>query len=387
MSLIGGRVDARTTGIGGGGLPRLELVPTPALLVDGSVLQANIDAMAARARRLGVALRPHAKTHKSAQIASRQRDAGAIGLTLATIAEAEMLCDAGFEDLLVAFPPVGEWRLTRLVELADRARVTVLLDSETTLAALAGACRAARTTAGWLWEVECGTGRCGTEPGEATATLLARLAEATPALEFRGLLAFAGHAYAAADRDELLAAAEDERRAVADTAELLEAAGCPVPMRSIGTTPTSLVREHADGMTELRPGNYVFNDATQVALGLVALERCALSVLGTVVSRPNPHRLILDCGSKALGADRLTARSAGFGLVVGEPDLVVERLYEEHAIVSSGEPSPLRIGDRVRVVPNHACAAVNLHERMLVTAQGAVIDEWRVAARGWPGRR
>jgi D-serine deaminase-like pyridoxal phosphate-dependent protein len=269
--------------------------------------------------------------------------------------------------------------------IADRTRITILLDSEEALAALAAACRAARVSAGWLWEVECGTGRCGTEPGASTASLLARLAAATPAVEFRGLLAFAGHAYGAGDRDDLLAAAEDERRAVAETAEILEAGGCPVAVRSIGTTPTSLVRERAEGITELRPGNYVFNDATQVALGVATLEQCALSVLGTVVSRPDPQRLILDCGSKALGADRLTMRSPGFGRIVGEPDLVVERLYEEHAIVSSAEPSALRIGERVRIVPNHACAAVNLHARMFVTADGALVDEWPIAARGWHG--
>src|SRR5207302_1498355 len=139
----------------------------------------------------------------------------------------------------------------------------------------------------------------------------------------------------------------------------------------------------ADGVTEIRPGNYVFYDATQVALGVVGLERCALSVLATVTSRPAPDRLILDCGSKALAAERMTGLTRGFGAVEDHPELRVERLYEEQAIVYTDEPSDIPIGARVRVVPNHACAAANLHSRMLVVDEGTVVDAWPVATREW----
>jgi D-serine deaminase-like pyridoxal phosphate-dependent protein len=139
----------------------------------------------------------------------------------------------------------------------------------------------------------------------------------------------------------------------------------------------------ADGVTELRPGNYVFYDATQVALGVVGLERCALSVLATVTSRPAPDRLILDSGSKALAAERLSTLTPGFGQIDGHPELRVDRLYEEQAIVHSDEPCEIPVGARLRVIPNHACAAVNLHSQMLVVEEDAVVDAWPVATREW----
>jgi D-serine deaminase-like pyridoxal phosphate-dependent protein len=138
-----------------------------------------------------------------------------------------------------------------------------------------------------------------------------------------------------------------------------------------------------DGITEIRPGNYVFYDATQVALGVVPLERCALSVLATVTSRPAPDRLILDSGSKALAAERLTTLTSEFGMVEGHPELRVARLYEEQAIVHAEQPSDIPVGARVRVVPNHACAAANLHSQMLVVEEGAMVDVWPVATREW----
>ncbi len=179
------------------------------------------------------------------------------------------------------------------------------------------------------------------------------------------------------------AAAADERDALGDTAQALAALGIETAVRSAGTTPTAHALADAGPITEIRPGNYVFYDATQVALGVVSADRCALSVLATVLARPDPRRLILDSGSKALAAERLTARSRGFGLVAGHPELTVERLYEEHAVVTSPEPIQLPLGSRLRVVPNHACTTVNLHERMLVVESGEVVDVWPVDARGW----
>lgn len=343
--------------------------------------------MAARAASLGVSLRPHAKTHKSPMIAALQRDHGATGLTVATLSEADLFADHGLADLLITMPPVGHWRLELLVELARRARLRVAVDDADVVAALERACRAGGVEIGYLWEVDCGVGRFGTAPGAATAELVARTAEATRHCSFDGLLAFGGHAYAATDRDELLAAARQERDAVGETVSALLDLGIETKVRSIGTTPTSHVLDSADGITELRPGNYVFYDATQVALGLVGLERCALTVLATVVSRPAPDRVILDCGSKALAAERLSALTTGFGLVKGHPELRVERLFEEQAIVVSDRRCELPVGARVEVVPNHACAATNLHNELLVVDDGAIVDVWPVEARGWGPHR
>jgi D-serine deaminase-like pyridoxal phosphate-dependent protein len=201
---------------------------------------------------------------------------------------------------------------------------------------------------------------------------------------FGGLMTFGGHAYAAADDAALDRAAADEREALAASAAALAEQGIDAATRSAGTTPTAHRLTRDSALTELRPGNYVFYDATQVALGLVGEERCALSVRATVVGRPAPDRVILDAGSKALAAERLTTRTAGFGIVRGHPELAVERLYEQHAIVHSQGRSDLTVGQRVDVVPNHACAAANLHRQALVEEGGELVATWSIGAAG-PG--
>jgi D-serine deaminase-like pyridoxal phosphate-dependent protein len=363
-------------------LPRLEEVDTPALLVDGPTLVENVRRMAARAREAGVGLWPHSKTHKSLAVASVQRAHGIAGLTAATPREAETFASGGIEDVLIAYPPVGP-RLRRVVELSKRIRVRVVLDNADTVDALEDACRTAGTHVGYLWEVECGTGRIGTEPGGLAARVIAPVAERTRHAVFAGLMSFAGHAYAAGSPEEIGAVAEGEGRAVLETASALVDEGVEAQALSVGTTPTTHQLEREGAVTEIRPGNYVFYDATQVTLGVAPLEQCALSVLGTVVARPSPNRLILDTGSKALAADVLSPRTPGFGIVLGHPEMLVARLYEEHAIVTSEEPIQIPIGERLRVVPNHACACVNLHERMLVLENGSVADLWSIDARGW----
>jgi D-serine deaminase-like pyridoxal phosphate-dependent protein len=352
---------------------------TPALVLDRDVLERNVARMADHAAELGVELWPHVKTHKCAEVIRAQLAAGAAGVTVATPAEAELAHAAGARAILVAHPPVQADRLARIVALAAAVRVRVALDSEAAAEALDAACRAAGVEAAWLWELDCGTGRCGTAPGDATAERVAALAGRLRGARFEGLMTFGGHAYGG----DVRAAAADERDALAVTAAALERRGVPVAARSAGTTPTTWALQEAGPVTELRPGNYVFHDATQVALGAAGWQDCALTVQGTVVSRPDPRRVILDAGSKALAAERMTPLTPDLGHVSGHPGLTVERLYEEHAILTAAEPVDLPVGARLAIVPNHACAAANLHARMVVLAGGVRVGEWAVAARGW----
>jgi D-serine deaminase-like pyridoxal phosphate-dependent protein len=338
--------------------------------------------MAQRATRTGVALWPHAKTHKSSKVARQQLAHGAAGLTVATIREAALFADAGFENLLVAYPPVGAQRLEALVQLASRVNVRVVLDDVLTVEMLHDAARKSGVRIGYLWEVDCGVGRCGTTPGAQTAEQILAAQRFTHA-SYEGLMTFGGHAYGAADEAGIRAAAEDEKNALSESADALTEHGIESPARSAGTTPTSHQLSEAGPITEIRPGNYVYYDATQVTLGIAEIENCALTVLTTVVSRPDPRRLILDCGSKALAADHMSARSRGYGLVHGHPELVIDRLFEEHAILSSSEASDIPIGARLRVIPNHSCATANLHTNMLILEKDVVVDVWSVDARGW----
>ena len=365
------------------GVTQLDDLVTPALIVDRKRLLVNIAEMASRARALGVALRPHAKTHKSPAIAALQREHGATGLTVATLTEAEGFADEGVDDLLLTAPPVGDWRLERLVALARRVRIRVAVDGAEVLAALDRVCARHGVEVGFLWEIDCGVGRFGTPPGAATAEHIARVVDRAGHAPFDGLLVFGGHVYAATSPEEIAAAARDEHDSIGLTVGALADRGIEVAVRSVGSTPTVHAMRSAEGITEIRPGNYVFYDATQVALGVVPLERCALSVLATVTSRPAPDRLILDSGSKALAAERMSTLTPGFGRIEEHPGLRVDRLYEEQAIVRSDEPCDIPVGARLRVVPNHACAAVNLHSQMLVVEQDVVVDVWPVATREW----
>ena len=355
---------------------------TPAILVDRRRLQRNIDAMAARVQAAGAELWPHVKTHKSSHIADLQLEAGAIGLTAATVVEAEMLAERGIRNILLAYPPVGGWRLDRITELAGRCSLTVACDRTETVLELDDACRDAGVAVDYLWEVDCGLHRCGTEPGRATVELICEVAPRTRHATFSGLMTFPGHAYGAVSSAELVAIAWQELDAIRMTADLLASRGIDTPVLSIGSTPTL---HHLPGGVRgmvVRPGNYVFYDATQVALGVVEQESCALSVLSTVISRVSSDRLVLDCGSKALSTDRMTERSSGYGIVSGHLNLTVTKLFEEHAIVQ-GDAGHIGVGDRVRVIPNHACAVTNLHQHLHIVDGDRIIDRWPVDAHGW----
>lgn len=368
---------------------------TPLAVVEVAVMEANLAAMQARVSALGWSLRPHAKTHKSAAVARRQIAHGARGLTAATLSEAETFAAAGVDDVLLAHPPVGAAKLKRLGDLAARLRhLAVSVDS-------IAAARGLPPGVDVLWEIDSGHHRLGTPPGEASVAGVVGLAEAIGVERFRGLLTFPGHAYAAGDDASLEAVAQGEREALLRTAELLRAEGVPVRELSLGSTPTmarhargeagcpgvaaSALRSAAGTLVEARPGVYVYGDAQQIALGTMTPGACALAVVATVVSTPERRRAVIDAGSKALAADVSVARLRGFGAVAGRADLVLERMSEEHGVLTSAEPTGLGVGDRVAVIPAHCCTTVNLHPAVLMVEEaGSWWDP--VAARGWqPG--
>ena len=324
----------------------------------------------------GLRLRPHAKTHKSAFVALRQMAHGAVGVTAATLQEAEVFAGAGVGDLLIAHPPVGEPKLRRLRALAaDVDRLAVAIDTVELAEYLPAGVEI-------LWEVDTGLHRLGTAVGEPTLEAVKRLVANAGADRFRGLMTHGGHAYRATNDAEVVAAAEDESHGLVETASLLRGAGIAVRELSIGSTPTAHHVEVARGVTEMRPGTYVYGDANQVQLGSQALEDCALAVIATVVSTPERTRAVIDAGSKALPADLRVAGLSGYGIVLGHPGLKLDRLSEEHGVLISDGPIDLRVGDRVAIIPAHACTTVNLHPALLVVADSE--SRWEpVDARGW----
>jgi D-serine deaminase-like pyridoxal phosphate-dependent protein len=355
---------------------------TPRLLLDEQRLDRNIRRAAERFEGLALAFRPHLKTHKSPEVMRRQLAAGAAGVTVATLREAEMAIKGGADDVLVAFPPVGRWRLERLGELARKARIIVACTDADQVRALAEH-GGKRKPFEYYWEVDCGTGRLGTPPGSSTADTLAPLTDFAGA-RLAGIMTFPGHSYRAADVRSLREIALAESDALTATRHSLAMLGVDAGILSGGSTPTAWIDEGKAELDEYRCGNYVFFDATQVALGVVTLDDCALTVEATVLSRPADDRFVLDTGSKALPAERISDRTPGFGAVVGHPELVIEALFEEHAICRiDGGRTEVATGARLIVVPNHACTCANLHAEYVVTVRGGGATRWPVEARGW----
>lgn len=337
---------------------------TPYLAVDLSVLDRNIAGMAEHARTAGVDLRPHAKTHKCLQIAARQTQAGAVGLTVATVGEAEVFADGGFTDLFIAYPLWAHGRRgERLRAVAERTSLRVGVDSPAAAELLAASLKGAPAEV--LVEVDSGQHRSGVPP--ARAAEVARAAERA-GLEVAGVFTFPGHAYAPGAPP----------RAGADEAAALQQSGLG-PVRSGGSTP-SAQHAHPDVLTELRPGVYALND-TQATHLSATWNDVALTVSATVVSHQG-DRVILDAGSKVLGADR-PSWVDGFGRLIDYLHARIPELSEHHATVVAPEGGLLpELGETVRVVPNHVCATVNLADRLYPVRDRRVVDEWSIAARG-----
>jgi D-serine deaminase-like pyridoxal phosphate-dependent protein len=352
---------------------------TPAVLVDLDVLERNIARMASWAREAGVRLRPHAKTHKCPQIGRLQRAAGAWGLSVAKVGEAEVFADAGFDDLFVAFPVVGEDKGRRLVALGDRVRLAVGVDSAEGAATLARPFREAGRSLDVLLKIDVGYGRVGVTPERAVA--LGQAVADLPGLRVRGVFTHAGHAYLAETNAAVADIAHQEGERLAGAASALRAAGLPIEEVSVGSTPTAAPAMRVAGVTECRPGNYVFHDATQVALGTCGLEDCALTLVATVVSVPASDRAVVDAGSKTLSSDPLRPHPGGYGQVLGRVSRI-EKLSEEHGVIAVAAGESFRVGERVRILPNHACVVANLHDRLIGMSGGRVETVLTVAARG-----
>ncbi|HEX6248736.1 MAG TPA: alanine racemase [Nocardioidaceae bacterium] len=347
-------------------------VETPAPVVDLDRLRSNVQRMADRLTARGLALRPHAKTHKSPAVARMQVEAGAVGLTVATLSEAEVFADAGFTDLLVAYPlvPTGA-KAARLRRLLDGVDLLVGVDNPVGAAAIAEAARDRQVRV--VLEVDSGQHRTGVLPADVVG-----LAERCRSLglQVSGVFTHGGHSYR--DPSAPSGAAQDESRALAEAADRLAGAGFEPTIVSAGSTPTSGADRSAR-VTEERPGTYVFNDRQQLALGACTADQVALTVAATVVSVGH-GRFVVDAGSKALASDR-PGWLDGHGWVPALGDAVVTTLSEHHGVVEGASTLP-GVGDVVAVVPNHVCTVVNLFDEYVVVRRGREVDRWPVAARG-----
>ena len=370
---------------------QLSELSTPQVLIDRRRVMANIERAQQLASSAGLRLRPHAKTHKSPIVARWQIDRGAVGVCCAKVGEAEVFAAAGIDDIRLPYP-VNPANASRVITLMDRATMSIIVDHLAVARGWSDAMQRAGRTLDVLIKVDVGFHRCGIDP-DAGALDFIRAIASMPGLRLRGLLSHAGHGYHASSEDELCTVAAREAETLTTLRDAAGASGIEIEELSVGATPTLRFSARQRGLTELRPGNYVYFDRTQVALGAASLDDCALTVLATVVSKPAPDRIILDCGSKTLTNDQARGISAapGYGAVLDgdgvsptrvDDSLFVERLSEEHATVRVSGGTKLEPGDRVRVLPNHSCVASNLVDAVRLVEGERVIDTLPVAARG-----
>jgi D-serine deaminase-like pyridoxal phosphate-dependent protein len=362
-------------------------VETPSVVVDGERLAINVARMAELAGVHGLRLRPHAKTHKSLVIAKLQLDGGACGLTVAKTAEAELFLSAGVPSVTIAHPLVDPAKIARAMRAASAqgADLRLIADSDAGVGAIASVARTMDAVVPVYLKVDVGLHRCGVDPASGIAITLAHRIAAEPGLRLAGLLSHAGHAYRLPDPEGLLGLAAKEREAMTALALRLREAGLEVPDVSVGCTPTVIRAEGFDGITEIRPGNYVYMDRIQVGLGVASLSEVALWVAATVVS-VNDRYAIIDAGSKVLSSDRGphgATHLEGYGLAwptdrLDDAPMAIVSLSEEHGFIDHRGQRP-QIGSRVAILPNHACTVVNLApETVVVMPASGMIESWLV---------
>jgi D-serine deaminase-like pyridoxal phosphate-dependent protein len=342
---------------------------TPVVVVDLDVVERNIARVQGLCDAAGVANRPHIKTHKSPVIAAMQRDAGAKGITCQKLGEAEVMADAGHDDILISYNILGEQKVGRLGALLSRVRVTVAADNPTVVAGLPRAAELAGRDLGVVVECDTGRKRAGVAtPAEAVA--LAKDIAARPGLSFAGFMLYPPEN------------AVQETQAFLDSAIAgVREAGLEPRIVSSGGTPNLVNLGKIKGVTEHRAGTSVFNDRMMMAAGVADLADCALTVYATVVSRAEADRGILDSGSKTLTSD--TGGLDGHGLILEHPQAKIARFAEEHGFLdlSACNDRP-KVGDIVRIVPNHVCVVVNMVDRLVLVRGHELVGELPVAARG-----
>ena len=360
---------------------KLDGLDTPSVLVDVDIMTANLDRLAGYCREHRLNLRPHVKTHKIPELAQLQVKKGAVGVTVAKLGEAEVMVDGGVEDVLLAYPVYGEIKWRRLAALARRARISVALDSLEVAQGVSRHAREAGIRIPILVEFDTGMRRCGLTISRESIQVLERIAE-LPALDYEGLLIYPGHFLVNPERRNQLLTLENQQ--LSTLLGLLDDAGIPYPVISASSTPTAYMSHQFDNINEVRPGTYIFNDRNTIGCQAAGLEDCAVSVLSTVVSTSVPGKAAIDGGSKTFSSDKfLSGDGVGFGHVMGDPGAVVEYLSEEHGhLVLANASRKYRVGHRVRIIPNHVCACVNMHDRIYGIRKDEVVIEWRVSARG-----
>lgn len=360
---------------------RVEELDTPALVVDLDILEKNLREMSEYCSRHGLSLRPHIKTHKIPDIARMQVRSGAQGITVAKLGEAELMARSGFDDLLIAYPVVGQAKLERLGALSKKIRVRVSTDSMEVARGISAAARSAGTSVGLLAEMDAGLRRCGVQSVDELVSLSTGMT-GLPHIEFLGFMFFPGQIRSSPPDQVPVLQSIDAR--LKEAQDRLHRSGIELRVVSGGSTPTAYQSHEMKTVTEIRPGTYVFNDMNTASIGAVGLDHCALTVHVTVVSLAVKGRAIVDGGSKTFSSDLLRGgEGSGFGYLPEHPEVALEAMSEEHGHLNiEASRHAFRIGERLRFVPNHVCTTVNMHNEIWGARGDEIVEHWTVEGRG-----
>ncbi|WP_312202395.1 alanine racemase [Anaerospora hongkongensis] len=369
-------------------MTRINQLITPSFLVDLDKMEQNSSNTAELCKNNGKMLCPMVKTHKSMAIANLQKAHGAAGFMAGTLDEAEELVQHGFQDITLAYPVAAVENLERVAALAKQAHIIASFDGIEAALQLQKLLEPQRLQIEYLIIIDCGLHRFGVKPNKAVE--LARELSRLSALTFKGISTHPGHVYGVSKLSDIERVAQEEMAAMEMAKECLVKAGFAVEIVATGSTPTLPLVAQNKTITTLRPGNYVFYDAIQVALGIVPLERCALTVQATIIANSGENIFIMDAGSKCFGLDQ-GAHSAslvkGYGIVKEHPELLVEGLSEEVGKIRATSPTSLKVGDKIEVIPNHVCAAVNMSSFLFGHRNGIVEKVIDIDARGGTNRK
>ncbi len=356
---------------------------TPCLIVNLDILEKNIKKMGEYCNEHNINLRPHIKTHKIPAIAKMQIESGAVGISSAKVSEAEIMADAGMKDILIAYPVYGEEKLKKLMNIAEKAKVAVSIDSETVAEEISKKAKETGNTIGILLEINVGMNRCGWEIGSEVLNVAKKIKD-MDRLNLKGVMIYPGHILKGLsdnlESEEVKKLQED----IDKIYELFNSAGIEIEVLSGGSTPSAFISHKLNGLTEIRPGAYVYNDMNTARFGCVNEGDCALKVLTTVVSTTVKDQIIVDAGSKTMSSDTAQPKgSYGFGKVADYDNLFITKLSEEHGFIDiSKSGNKFQVGDKLLIIPNHCCTTSNMHNEVFGIRNGRVELNWEISARG-----
>lgn len=358
---------------------------TPVAIVDLDIMEKNIYDMAGFAKSIGVQLRPHIKTHKVPEITALQLEAGASGITCAKLGEAEVMLDTiATDDIFIANQIVGEYKIQRLFKLLGSIlvnRLSVAIDSVEVAQPISDMAIQKRTKIPVLIKIDVGLKRTGVSYGEPAVDLAQKLGKMN-GLELIGIYTHEGHVYGAKNPEQLKEISLESGRMMVETADMLRKSGFNIQIVSVGATPSAKITCTIPGITEIRPGTYVFNDYYQIRLGVAKEEDCAFTVLATVISTPEKGRAVIDAGTKSITSEKC-ADFGVYGLIKNMPHVRLVRAYEEHGVLEvDTSKGSLKVGDKLEIIPNHVCPVVNLYDELIGIRNDIVETTWKVSARG-----